>query len=199
MPTKSLNPAAVVFGIPELRNKILFTFVGLQSPAAAAIAEATCTSYAQCGRAAGGSKVQHGNSPAAKRHTRAVQHYVHKRDHPPACELPWFLTPQPLWRVDYLKKFEAALTPSVAELLRCHAPDYAEQARWHFLLRSGGDALAVDALMKCWRSPKPCGIGLTVRYVRSRLIELARDACPTHRQPDPTWSKAAIVRHILAH
>ncbi len=45
----------------------------------------------------------------------------------------------------------------------------------------------------------PCGIGLTVGYAKNKLIDIARDACPSDSQPSAAWDKPRIVRHILAH
>jgi hypothetical protein len=209
MPTRtlvvvaSLQPtnhhlAQVVFDIPELRNRILYTFGGLQSPSAAAVVAATQLSDWEADSAAGDSWVDEGEAgQAAYRHAMSVLIYVIKRD-----VAHWRdpnPTNHPLWRADYFTAIEDEMTDSVAALVRQHAPDYAELARWNYLLGEGAACRSTAALMACWRPPKPCGVGLTIRYGRRALFEIARDACPPNEQPDPDWSKADIVRHILAH
>jgi hypothetical protein len=82
--------------------------------------------------------------------------------------------------------------PGVLAFLRARSPpDASDMGRWQDLYHSGCQA--------DWRPPKPCGIGLTVGYPRSRLLVIAAGACPPDAQPNPAWDTARIVRHILAH
>ena len=76
------------------------------------------------------------------------------------------------------------LVPDISELLRNY--------RWAGAVDSGTGLPVLS-------SPLPCGAGLSVSYAKDKLLDIARDACPPDAQPDPSWDKVAIVRHVLAN
>ena len=207
---RALSAAATkVFALPELCSRIVYSYAGCRTPSATAIVEATDhISDLDADDAAADAWVKghadHGmqcSRPgmAAYRHAMAVLIYVlerDRRDWGPGNGPDGLRWREPKGTYEGLDELPA---PVARLFLRNGDCDYAEMRRNHFLLGEGEVAPSSIELMRCWRPPKPCGVGLTVRYSRRKLFEIAADACPPDQQPSIHVDKAAIVRHILTH